>query len=357
MTLWPRRHSCIGVGLSGRLISTAQLSWPVLGHGRVGQRVEAAASVARAGAGPWTGRDVESLAGLLERAGFEGTRVVVAPGRGGVVVQPLELPPRSSGAPLAQIARAEMARVLRADPASIEVAMWDVPPPVRAGNASHVMAACLSQRASEELAMMFEGVGLEVVAIDTRSLSLARAARAWLEPTGVCMIVDVSWEGVSVIVTVGSRVVFERDVDQVSPAKMCESAAARWRLDEATIAMALLRPELESSAQIANLAGSAVREFIEEIVPEIARSAAYAAHRYPSAKLAKVFLCGEWGGIGGLKERVEQKLHAPARVLGGGDAMDVGPCVSGANMGPGSLLALGLALHPAHATHTQGEAA
>lgn len=349
MTTWPRTHSCIGVGVAGRTLSAVQLSRPVLARTQHAWRIEFAASVAREVVGPLTQADVERLAGVIERNGFEGTRIVLAPARGLTCVQPLELPPRSSGAPLAQIARAEMARVLRLDAGDIEVATWDVPPPVRAGNATHVMAAALTKEVSEAHAALFDGVGLELAAMDVRSLALARASRAWLEPTGVCMIVDVNWSGVSIIVVLGSRVVFERDVEHATPAKLCKAAAERWRIDEATLALALQHPDLPHAGDIARLAGGAQSDFVDAIVPEISRSAAYASHRYPSVKLDRVLLCGEWAEIRGLRERIEAQLHVPGRVIGAGEAMTLGPTARAECVGPVALMALGLALHPGHA--------
>lgn len=354
---WHRRHSYIGVGVSGKSLSAVQVSRPILGKGAGKARIEAAAAVARHGSGPLTQDDAERLAGVLERRGFEGTKIVLGPARGATNVQPLELPPRTSGAPIDQIARAEMARVQRLDPGAIEVAMWDVPPPVRAGKSTHVMAASLPKQASVGCAALLDGVGLELISIDVRSLSLARAARAWLEPTGVCMLIDVTWEGVSVIVVLGSRVVFERDVEHATPAKMCKAAAERWRLDETTLELALQHPDTPHAHLITRLAGGAQSDFVDAIVPEISRSAAYASHRYPSVKLDRVLLCGEWAAVSGLRERIEAHLHVPARVLRAGDAMSLGPEARACDAGPGALLALGLAMHPGRVPHRQEVAA
>lgn len=350
----PRRNSVIGVGVSGDSISAVQMSRALGGRGEA--RIETAARISRQGPGPLTQRDAENLAGVLERGGFEGTRVVLAPARGGVLVQPLELPPRGSGAPLGQIAKAEMARVLRLDPGLVEVAMWDVPPPSRAGNATHVMAAALTKEAGESLAGLLEGVGLEVVAIDARSLAIARAARAWLEPTGISMIIDVSWDGVCIMVVLASRVVFEREVEHLCPAKFCAAAAERWRLEPGTLALALAHPQWPHAGEIVRLASGAQSDFIDALTPEIARSAAYASHRYPQAKLERVLLAGEWAELGGLRERVEAQMHVPTRVVRAMEAMVLGPRVRVEQAGPGAMLALGLAMHPGRA-HADREVA
>lgn len=336
-------------------MSVVQVSRPRGGRGAI--RVEAAASIARSGPGPLTKSDAEVLAGVLERGGFEGTRVVLAPARGAVCVQPLELPPRGSGAPLSQIARAEMARVLKMDPNAVEVAMWDVPPPSRAGNATHVMAAALTKQAGDEAAELLQSVGLEIAAIDVRSLALARAASPWLEPTGVSMLIDVSWDGVCIMVVLAGRVVFEREVDHLSPARLCGAAAERWRLEPETIARALTHPEWPHAGDIVRLAGGAIADFVDALTPEIARSAAYAAHRYPNAKLERLLLAGAWAELNGLRERVEAHLHVPARVVRALDVAVVSPRVQSASVGAGSLLALGLAMHPGHGVSAQEVAA
>jgi len=69
-------------------------------------------------------RDVRSLAEAIRCGPFRGRSVVLAVGPEKLLTGILELPPRSSGAPVDQMAMSELARRHGADVQSMEMSCW-----------------------------------------------------------------------------------------------------------------------------------------------------------------------------------------------------------------------------------------
>src|SRR4051794_35623253 len=112
-----RSRTPIGLDVAGRWVKAVQLS-----RTATGLRLAAAARVARADpAAGFSEADAQVLAGVLERAGFQGHDVVLGAPREMLLSDVLELPPRASGAPIEQLARVELARANKCDPASFEL--------------------------------------------------------------------------------------------------------------------------------------------------------------------------------------------------------------------------------------------
>src|SRR5690606_26804280 len=128
--------SPIGIDVGARSIKAAQL-------GRAGRAwgVRTLARLTRSTPGLPGAAEAVRLADSLGRLGFQGRRVVLAVPEDRLLTSVFELPPRSSGAPLEQMAIMELARSVRRDARSLEAACWEVPAPTRAGAGTHLMAA------------------------------------------------------------------------------------------------------------------------------------------------------------------------------------------------------------------------
>src|SRR5881394_3993431 len=96
----------IGLDLFGHQLKAAQLS-----HDGKSWRVEAAVSLSQSADQPLDASRVTWLRDVLTRQGFKGDQVVLAAPAGKLETEMLELPPRTSGAPMDQIARAELCTV------------------------------------------------------------------------------------------------------------------------------------------------------------------------------------------------------------------------------------------------------
>lgn len=117
-----------------------------------------------------TALDVERLAQALERQGQNARTIVLAAPSDRVASAVVELPPRSSGAPIEILAKAEMAKNI---PGESEVSVFDLPPGRRA-RVSEYLAIALPHASASELLTPFTQSGLTVEAIEPEGSALQR---------------------------------------------------------------------------------------------------------------------------------------------------------------------------------------
>jgi Tfp pilus assembly PilM family ATPase len=186
--IFRRNHySPIGLDLGTRLIKALQLT----GAGP-NCRIQAALALPRNEGEAIDLGTTTRLRDILERHGFLGHRIVLAAPANQLHQEVLELPPRESGAPLDQIAAAEIARTGKMDPGSFEMASWDLPAPPRASAGTSVMALAMRHADAAALLDPFEHAGLDVIGIDSQACALARLLAA--RPTeGLSVVLDLGW--------------------------------------------------------------------------------------------------------------------------------------------------------------------
>jgi len=317
-----------------------------------------------------TSDEIAHLAGVLRRQGFVGGDVVLAAPDERLMVATLELPPRSSGAPLAQIAAAELARMHKADPGALRTQFWEIAAPTRAGasDATHAMVAGLPERDAMDLSRAFESAGLALAAIDARCWGLARVCREMVGPTGepcAAIILDVGESGTLLVVVRldgdGAQVVYERSIAGLGLGAIRARLAETTQMDPEIVSL-LVRPgglagEADLSALLAGEVASVLREYAELFATEVATASSYTAHRYP-VPLAGLFVCGAALEAPGLLDAIRARLPLPPesmRVLRptglarvGDDHKPAGPCDLRFH-DAGLTSACGLALYPMEA--------
>ena len=121
-----------------------------------------------------TTQDVERLIHALERQGIDARRVslMIPPDRLSNAI--IELPPRSSGAPIEVLAKAELSKGASSDQ---EVHVWDLPPGRRA-RASEYLAIGLTHTNASEILTPFLQTGLEVDQLEPEASVLQRITGA-----------------------------------------------------------------------------------------------------------------------------------------------------------------------------------
>jgi Tfp pilus assembly PilM family ATPase len=299
--------------------------------------------------GTLTVEDVRRFAQSLPRAGFVGKDIAMFAPADALLASMMELPPRSSGAPLLHLARLEMARIHRREPASFELAMWDLPTPDRKQGSTQAMVLALPEDAGERAVSIFHEGGLRVVSVDARMCALARACVSHVG--GIPSLVGVldvgwSWSHMTLLHVGGLGGVvplYERKVEDVGLASMVQTVSQRMGLSPAAVRTALV-----SSAEDTGLS-TGVRdvvrrvrgfqaEFIDRMVPEVQRSFSYGVQLYPSLPMTSVLVVGEGEGVRGLKERLASVLGLDVHTLHPGSVVSVAP---------GSALAKDASLTPA----------
>lgn len=322
-------------GRGAARVLTAGLSWPVRERGA------------------FTGADAASLAVAMSRAGFVG-RDVVAMAPKGAFTTTMELPPRTSAAPIQQLARVEMARIHRVEADSFEMGMWDLPTPDRRPGATHAVVVALATDAGEALAEGFAGAGLRLLCVDAPMCAYARACdRAVSQVPSLVGVVSVEWSHCRVMLMhvgggEGTIPVYERVVEEVSLGSLTRAVQDRLGLSREAVLVALTS-NVEgvaadgASEALLRHARAFQGDFIDRLGAEAQRSFAYAVQIYPSLPMTTVLVTGEGHGILGLKERVANTLGLDVRGLLPSDVC--GARADGVLGGDGSLVgALGLAL-------------
>lgn len=359
MTFPPPRRSPIGLDIGDRWINAVQLE-------RAGAsrpwRIAASARFRRRDA-ELTDAEVGRIEQILHRLGFSGPRTVVAARPRALTSATITMPPASSGAPLDQIARAELARIARREVSAVEVGWWPVPAPAggRQHESTHAMAAACARAEVEAIVARFEAAGLEIEAMDTPAWALARAARHMLRTEGVrpemCAVLDMG-HGLATLVVLRDGVpVYERMLEDLGVGSLEEELRKTHGVSEEVAAHIIERVGAPQARGVTSLVkgadpwtsesdeGSrAVGDYLARVAREIAASIAYLAHRYPAWPVEAVVCAGGGAMIPGACDYLQRQtgLSTRAATLSG---------LSGASEAPAQpvdaalFLAAGLALY------------
>ncbi len=307
----------IGIDVGVRSIKAVQLSWP----GREWQ-VEAVASIPRTGRDKTLDQDeVSRLAAVLDRQGFIGSDTVLAVPNEMLIGGIFELPSRSSGAPLDQIARMEIARVHKRDPGSFEMSSWDLPVSKRSSDTTNVMVAACAHADADGLLNLFDEAGLNVVALDTASWSFARACVGLVESeSGACGILDLGWSSARLIVLYRGTIIYERTVPDGGVESLQNMLMQNTGLDNELVDHLLRSTSQEEAGQeqggdstVPRQLSAAITAYVDPIAKELETSLSYAAHRYQDATVECVALVGGGACVAGVSEEMAKVSNLPVR--------------------------------------------
>ena len=379
-----RTHTPIGIDVGARSIKAVQLGRQRFGDGR--WRVTAAAEVRRdevvqaphaaqaqqsaaqqpKAAHALSGAEVRRLMATLERQGFHGGQVVLAVPNERVYSSMLELPPRSSQAPLEQIARMEVARSHRFAPDSFEMGWWDLPAAARATKQTPVMAVACTHADATAVMDPFEAEGLSVAALDVKAGALARACSPLLaaDAAAIIGIVDLGFTGATLSLMHQGVAIYGRTLGDCGIAKLYHTLSTRLGLEVEVIDYILgesgitqpaaavaadgavptaAAPGGRRKAKAATDAAGLIAAHFEAAVHELRVSLTYAQHQYPDTPLSRLLVVGGGGCIRGVTEHLTATLGIDARAVAPLDVAECSPAVAGKCGLPALTAALGLA--------------
>ena len=333
----------IGVDIGGRHIKAVQL------QGSPGRwSITAAGSIARDNpGGPAQSADIVRLRDLLAANSFMGRRVVLAVPCNQLLTGIMELPPRSSGAPLEQLARDELSRMHRCTPDSFEIACWDLPAPARGGGATYVMAAGFSHEKANELVDIVEGEGLDVYALDIHASAVSRACSPLLESvTGIVAILDLGWDQADLVLLYQGVVVYERKLIKCGIGSVVDSVGKELKLHhekaERVVRQVGLFPECPDIAPVyCKVINVVVNAFCEALVEEMRIPLSYLGNQYPDASPETLLLIGGGSPIPGLERKLNSVLDFYVRTVLPGDIVKCSPDIQ-KQFGPLLIAAAGL---------------
>lgn len=344
-----RTWSPIGLDIGARAVKAVQLS-----RTPKGWRVEAATLFAQQQANAaLEGGSALRIAGVLQRQGFRGVQIVAAAGLKELEVGMLELPPRNSGAPVEQIAKAELARTVKASPDALAVGLWDVPAPARAVAATYAMGVAMRHKDADALADVLEGAGLSVRSLDIHAWALARACAPLARASaGVTGVLDIGWDAALLVLIHQDCVIYQRVLaecgiaairDRVGQALEIEASLADHILDQTVMKSAAegARTDPMLWASIRNVLG----DYATSISVELTASFSYASHRYPANAVDKLFLTGGGASMADLAQSLSERVGVSVKAVSPAELVECPSALLPACSVPALTVALGLAMY------------
>lgn len=330
--------SPIGLDIGRQYIKAAQLTRE---GGKGGPaRLETALSLPRSGSGD-TLNDLEirQLAQALRNKPFHGRSLVVAVPTDKLLTSILELPPRSSGAPLERLARMEMGRRHGVEADAMEMACWDLPSPARAANRTCVMAVACLRREADLLVDALEHEGFSVRAIDVHALAVSRACWPLLAGAGhTGAILDVGWASSRLVLLYKGIVVYERNLPKCGLYSLTGGKGSHGDatpLPPALAAHEKVAPDLEAMAAEINIPLS----YLASQYPDWATGGAGKTESGPGG--TQLVLVGGGAKIPGLAPYLARKLEIQVQCPSLSELCSCGDAINA--LGPSMAFAVGLA--------------
>jgi len=302
--------SPIGLELRGRWMKAAQAVGPRWRLARVER-------VVPPGPRSWLPQPdaVARLDGALRAAGFQGETLILAAPSAALLSQSLELPPKSSGAPIEALAIAEMARACRMEPGTLETAMWETPGGGRAG-VSNLLAMGMDHASASHLLSAFDHSSMTPITIDASPAALGRLPRH--SPESAHAFVDVGWDDTVLCIVLGGLPIYQRRLDDGGLAAAYNDIAARDSATPAAVDSVLFpagamhadaQADVVRATLLSRWRGS-ISNVIEPLAKELDRSLTYASHRFPTTPIVSVNLCGDGALLPGLADRLQSKVSS-----------------------------------------------
>lgn len=286
---------------------------------------------------PLTLDEARLLSESLIRQGMHSRRIVMAAPSQHATLTAIELPPRASGAPLEQIASVELSRLLRLEPGSFELALWELPRiqqqqrPGRTASGSYI-AATATHASGEAMSAAFDGLDLAVTAMVPESLTIAKAAAMSPETRAV---VSLTWSGLEMVVrSEDGTIVYHRALPELGLHRIYVAMKERMNLSHDAVdgAMEVIAAgdtapggaPLES--HLRSMTAGVTRAVVEHAdfaAVEVARSLAYAARFSPDCDQKAVRFVGEGASVPGMAERLTQQMGVDFSPLTCGEVLKV----------------------------------
>lgn len=281
---------------------------------------------------------------VLMRRGITGRDVVLGAPKRAMLTSVLELPPRRSGAPLDQIAKAELALAHRREAADLEVAFWELPRPVRMNDGTPVMAAGCPHADADALIEPLERAGFHVVALDLEAWAVARvvAESGGVGADSLLAVADLGWSSATLVLIYQGKVVYERSLTAAGVHALVQAIHRDHSFPDETTQYLLADVGFEADERgqpddwrLLVKARPHLEAHFENLARELALSMRYAQHQYPEAAVDRVLLSGGGARVPGLARFLAPTLDSKVDVL---------HVASGESADPALAVASGLSL-------------
>jgi len=313
---WPGgiRKTPIGVDLGVRQIKAVQF-----GRSAGVWQIQAVACLPRTSTEPnISTEEVRRLRVLLSERGFRGNEVVVSVPPDRLLTGIMELPPRSSGAPIDQLAQSELSRMHKCEPGSIEAACWPLPDPARAANTTFVMGVgCRHVDANQLLDTLEQENTFRVERLETQARAVARACEGLRrDVSGIAGILDVGWASARLVLMFQDTVVYERTLARCGLGALAEPLAEKLSLKVADIETVLSGAvRLDGRTRKGKGVKAAAGQLFATMVDEMRIPLSYLANQYPDAAMEQLCLVGGGASLAGLADHLAASLACEVRAV------------------------------------------
>ncbi len=303
-------------------------------------------------------KEMRRMVDVLHRRGFTGRRVVAAVPDSSVLTATAELPPRSSGAPLEQLARVELARAHGKLPDELEAGCWDLPAPSRGTSATSVMTVGCAHEDAQAMLDVLDAAGLDTVALEPRLVSSVRAATTSSAPAspgakggGITVLIDLGHASASITVLVANAVVYAREVQECGVWSAVASLGDRLCIaqEDASLLFGAWGGDSGGGAirgeRIARELEAACDDFGARICAEVSTALDYAKYRYSDREVDGLMLYGGAAAIDHIERSVASASHLPVRVLHPTDVLPCAKSIAKEAAHPCLITAAGLAMY------------
>ena len=306
--------SAIGLDAGSKSIKAVQLKY-VKGQ----PRIAASASIDRVSE-QLDVPEIQRVADILYRQGFNGTRLHLAVPPTKLLTSILELPPRVAGSPFEQLARMEFAKNQKIDPAGFEMACWDLPQAQRATKTTSVMAVGCRYSDAEAILKPFDAVGFDVLSLDSGSCAVARACAGVLGgQSGVSAILDLGWRSASLVLLHDNTIIYDRPlgdggVEQLYK-DLSQSLGMKFDVIDVLIGEHARLGAGGAAQENQTEVSRAIDSHFSVMLKDLELSFSYAANQYASTGVNRLLLVGGGAGIPGLAEHWTKHLGIKVQVV------------------------------------------
>ena len=247
---------------------------------------------------------------ILSRRGFIGNAVSITPSHSESSSHILELPPASSGAPIKQLARMEVARSRKCAPDDFELGYWALP---AKGRTHETLAVAFPRTTIDQTIERFESAGFVPVGMDLMELAIHRGTHT---PDGeveneINASLHIGWESSLAVLTLGNTVIYVRRVKN-GVCRIWNLLVDRYQLSPRGASMLLNDTEhADQTDAFPKLQRAVWLGLAGELVQELDVAIAYVSHTFRMAPLGTIRLSGYGAGNQTLIKQIDLVLGIP----------------------------------------------
>ncbi len=330
---WAGATPPIGVDFNGRRCTAAQWTGE---PGDAGSRVRTVRIQRPDPSALPTAEEFRRLAGVLERHGFLGGSLAIAAPSSSVMIETVELPPAVSGAPLDDLARAQLAMMYRVAPTTITASAIPLPARRDQGQPRSLAVGCRDAELAPVLAAA-ETAGLQVGHVTIGGLAAASTDPAAMAAAAIAssaagasrggasagshvrLLVLLGWQWSDLVVLRDGRLASARSLPELG----LESVAEKFERQGGGDLMPDVEPGTSGpGADAVAERSELVLAYVSRLVAELRRSIGYVEQEHGPVGSGDMRVLGDGVAVPGLVDRLAEQMRMTV-------AAEAAPAVAG----------------------------